>query len=56
MKDFFPNIMSPNVIVKHDFIIGIDPGTNTVLAIYCKKTKSLVLIKTVPIHQAFEIR
>jgi hypothetical protein len=36
-------------------IAGIDPGVNTGLALYDTRTRELVSVKTLPIHQAMEI-
>jgi len=39
--------------VKLHFVVGIDPGTKTGFAVYCKRTKILMGVETVKVHQAF---
>jgi len=36
------------------YVIGIDPGTKTGLALYDKQTKKLTAVMTLQVHQAFE--
>lgn len=40
---------------KNKFLVGIDTGTNTGIAIYCSSTKKLVECRTVKIHEAMKI-
>ncbi|MBB2148828.1 hypothetical protein [Pedobacter gandavensis] len=37
------------------YVIGIDPGTKTGLAVYCRLSKKLTLVKTLMIHEAFKL-
>lgn len=39
----------------YDFIIGIDPGVNTGIAIWNNKDKKLIEVVTVKIHEAMDI-
>lgn len=36
------------------YVIGIDPGTKTGFAIYCKISKKLTVVSTLMIHEAFK--
>ena len=40
---------------KKDFIVGVDAGTNTGIAIWDVANKKFELIKTTMIHRAFDI-
>jgi len=42
----------PKVVLT--LVAGIDPGTLTGLAVYCKQTKELMMVSTVKVHEAFE--
>lgn len=37
------------------YVVGIDPGINTGLALYDKQGKKLTVVMTVQVHQAFEL-
>jgi len=37
------------------YVVGIDPGINTGLALYDKQGKKLTAVMTVQVHQAFEL-
>jgi len=39
---------------KLAYVIGIDPGTKTGVAFYCKLSKKLIIVATMKIHEAFD--
>ena len=45
------NHMRLNNSLSH--VVGIDPGTKTGFAVYCKTTKTLIDVRTLKIHDAF---
>lgn len=37
------------------YVIGIDPGTKTGFAVYCRLSRKLTVVKTLMIHEAFKL-